>query len=283
MSQLNGLQQKELVQLLVTHLSEPGQLDRALIHGGLGNLSKYAEKGTLGAMASELVQTLSAQHRVVELVEAVLSSDFLQGHCPPIEGWLESNRDDLSSPLGAPQETVTDRRVWMYWLVAAISTLAVAGAIASFVFGPRLALGPLQGELIDLASAAPLTTFYQSHPTRAARDLIDTIAERTDAGAFGSVFFCNPLESDIRNPQVEVRIFEGKHRLADPDGTVEIHWLPPDRDKEQLGRWGPRQHLTEGEITDSYAGLVPANTVIVVLYQCKEPRPFPLTFQVWVK
>ncbi len=282
MPQLSGQKQKELVQLLVEHLNEPGQLDRALVHAGLGNLSNYSQKGTLGAMASELVQALSAQHRIVTFVEAVLDSDFLQGHCPPIEAWLKSNREESPDTI-VPPNLPPSLAVGMRWALVPICAVAVIAVLLSYAFGSRPPIGPLQGELIDLTSAAPLTTYYQSHPTRAARDLIDTIAEKADAGAFGSVYFCNPLETDIRNPKVEVNIFEGNHRLDDPDGTVEIHWLPPDQDKEKVGRLGPRQHLTEEVIGDTHDGLVPANTVVVVVYQCKEPRPFPLTFQVWVK
>src|SRR5687767_10013552 len=93
--QLRGQEQKVLVDLLVEHLSEPGQLDRALLHSGIGNLSKFSEKGTLGAMTTDLVRGISSQYRVVEFVEAVLQGDFLKGNCPPIEDWLAANRDEL--------------------------------------------------------------------------------------------------------------------------------------------------------------------------------------------
>ncbi len=92
MPQLTGPEQKILVKLLVAHLSDPSQLHQPLLHAGLGNLSNFAQKGTLDSMTTELVHALSSQYVILEFVESVLAGDFLKGHCPPIEAWLKSNR-----------------------------------------------------------------------------------------------------------------------------------------------------------------------------------------------
>ena len=293
MPQLTGPEQKILVQLLVAHLSEPGQLDRSLLHAGFGHLSNYSQKGTMDAMTSDLVMALSNQYRIGEFVDAVLNGDFLKGQCPPIEKWLESNRSELQqrklNPTSVDSQPAegslgSGRLLWLRWLLVPLVAVIAAWVYLHFFPGVSAAIGPLQGQLIDLQNSAPLITIYQSHPTRGMRDLTDEIGVRADGGAFGSVFFCNPLESAVENPTVEVRVIDANgQRLDDPDGIFEIHWLPPDHDREESGRWGPKLHLKDGIITDRYDGSVPVGTVITVVYQCREPHPFPLTFHGWLK
>lgn len=129
MSQLSGSEQKELVSLLVGHLTDPGQLDRALLHADLGNLSRYTARATLDEMTSDVVRKLSAQYRITELVEAVLSGDFLRGHCPPIELWLTTKRDELERRKRYPslpkafQSMAGQSTTW--WLVAAVMLLGL--------------------------------------------------------------------------------------------------------------------------------------------------------------
>ena len=288
MPQLTGPEQKILVELLVAHLSDPSQLHTALLHAGIGNLSNFSQKGTLDSMTSELVQALSSQYRIVEFVESVLTGDFLKGHCPPIEAWLESNRSEFVRRKNNP--TIIERLgrvcnpLWSPWKFLSIAAVVVALTTLSLFPLVRTPIGPLQGQMIDLQNSAPLISIYQSRPTRGMRDLTDEIGQRADAGAFGSVFFCNPLDSSIKSPTVEVQVINSNgQRLTDPDGSFEIHWLPPDLDREEMGRWGPKLHLLNGIITDRYDGLLPAGTIITVVYQRKVPLPFPLTFNVWLK
>ena len=288
MPQLSGPEQRVLVELLVAHLSEPGHLDRPLLHSGLGTLSQFTEKGTLGAMTSDLVRVLSNQYRVVEFIDAVLQGDFLKGNCPPIEKWLDANRTELIRRKLNP--TITERLVrlynpiWSRWLVVPIVAVTVACVYLIFVSAQRTTIGPLQGQLIDLQNSAPVITMYQSRPTRGMRDLTDEIGQRADSGAFGSIFICNPLEAAAKSPAVDVKVISGNgQHLDDPDGIFEIHWLPPDQDREELGRWGPKLHLKDGVVTDKYDGLVPVGTIITVVYQSKKPQPFPLTFNVWLR
>lgn len=286
--QLTGQEQKHLIDLLIEHLSEPGQLDRALLHAGLGNLSKFSEKGTLDAMSADLVRALASQFRVVEFVESVLQGDFLKGHCPPIEAWLASNRAELLrrklNPTVAERLQRIGSPVSSWWLLVPIALLTLAGMYQNFYPAVRVSLGPLAGQQVDLQQTSVLNTVYTSRPTRGMRELIDDIAEKADSGDYGVIFLCNALEQALESPIVEVRaVDEDGHHLDDPDGIFEIHWLPPDRDREELGRWGPKLHLKDGVVTDKYDGLVPIGTIITVVYHRKEPRPFRPKFSVWVK
>jgi nitrate reductase NapE component len=287
--QLRGQEQKVLVDLLVEHLSEPGQLDRALLHSGLGNLSKFSEKGTLVAMTADLVRAMSSQFRVVEFVEAVLQGDFLKGHCPPIEDWLAANREELLRRKLHP--TVSERiqhiasPLLTRWLALPIVLVALVGGYWFFIRNVEVVVGPLRHQVFDLQqSIAPLTTEYYSRPSRGMLDLIEEISTIAESSKYGRVILCKPLEVELKNPTVEVEVVDadGNH-LNDPDGLFQIHWLPPDRDREEQGRWGPTRHLKEGVITDKHDGVVPAGTIITVVYHRKEPRPFPPTFNVWVK
>ena len=158
MPQLTGPEQKILVELLVAHLSDPSQLHTALLHAGIGKLSNFSQKGTLDSMTSELVQALSSQYRIVEFVESVLTGDFLKGHCPPIEAWLESNRSEFVRRKNNP--TIIERLgrvcnpLWSPWKFLSIAAVVVALTTLSLFPLVRTPIGPLQGQLIDLQNSA---------------------------------------------------------------------------------------------------------------------------------
>ncbi len=110
MPELTGPEQRRLIELLEEHLPDQGHLNRALIHAGLGKLSKYAKDGTLPAMVGETVGRFSNQYRIVELVAAVLNHpEGLNGSCPPLENWLNDRKELLPGKTvkitpGIPEE-----------------------------------------------------------------------------------------------------------------------------------------------------------------------------------
>lgn len=316
MPQLSGPEQKALVGLVVEHLTEPGQLDRALLHAELGNLSTFTEKGTLPAMTSDLVRALASQYRIVEFVAGVLQGDYLKGQCPPIEEWLKTNREELLRrknhqnsfpipPITDPSQVIGwwvvafaqmkavrnaidvfgQSQVIRWWLLAPVIGIVLAGAYWVLPPSVRTPIGPLAGQSFSLQqSLSALTTLNNSRPTRGTEELHAAVFALADDGDYGVVFLSKPIELDIENPSIEVRATDvDGNSLQDRDGIMEIHCLPPDRDRESRGRWSPKLHLKDGVAVDKYDGLLPAGATITVVYHRKEPREAPPTLNVWLK
>ncbi len=291
MPQLSGPEQKVLVDLLIGHLTEPAQLDRALLHSGLGNLSMFTQQGTLPAQTSEIVRTLSCQYRVVEFVEAVLQGDFLMGHCPPIVVWLNAHRIELMRRRDRPtlveriQRFVGQLQEVRWWLLSPVIGLVLAVAFFALPPSVRAPIGPLAGQLFSLQqSLSTLTTINNSRPTRGTEELHAAVFALADDGEFGVVLLAKPLEQSIENPTIEVRATDvDGNSLEDRDGLIEIHCLPPDRDRESQGRWSPKLHLKDGVASDTYDGMLMAGSIITVVYHRKEPREAQPSFSLWLK
>ena len=292
MPQLSGPEQKVLVDLIAEHLTEPGQLDRALLHAGLGNLSRLSTHGTLDAIASEVVRELAARYQIIELVKAVLNGDFLQGQCPPIELWLSANLEELIRRRDNPTlvERIPDLAAHPLsrWILGAVVVVASALVFATRPSPPdplnpkqgsedkrgepAFGTGLLHGQDFNLQqSLSALATIHQSRPSESSENLETLLNTITDAGEFGAVFVSNPTAAMVRNASVSVGVDEPNGaKIEDRKGLVEIFYLLPDQSMD--GRWSAGLRTKNGTVHEEYPGDLPTGTIIVVIFHQTAPR-----------
>ena len=303
MPQLNGSEQKTLVDLLVEHLTEPDHLDRSLLHSGLGNLSTFTQKGTLPAMTSDVLRALSSQYRIMEFVEAVLQGDYLKGHCPPIEAWLVANREELLRRKNRRLPIPSLTNLWwgllpiavllMWWGYTnyqhVLESFRGKTIVRDYEIGEitieKPVLEPFRGGPIAIDSLTVLVELERTRSTQVLSDLQEKIRKVAEVDKhYGLYYLSAPLDKDLVDPTVKIQAFLSNNEpLKDGESIVEIHWLPPDQAHETSGPAGRENRLTEGVVTEIYTGTVPAGTILVLVYHSEtnefgEPR-----FQVHVK
>lgn len=95
--QLDNTQHKALFDMLVKHI-DGKQLARVLKHNGLPELGELTGGGNHRDHTADVVSQLSSRYKIVELVEGAIAE--LDGTCPPLQGWLEQNREALVMKKG---------------------------------------------------------------------------------------------------------------------------------------------------------------------------------------
>jgi hypothetical protein len=220
----------------------------------------------------------------VEFVEAVLNGDFLKGQCPPIESWLASMREELQQRNRPPAvirriEEIVSFRIVLLGLVAATALVSWW-----FIWDRRPILEPFRSDPIPIQNLAVLGDLEKTRSTKVLRDLLGKIQDASDHLEYGLYFLSIPLEEDIENPTVEVSAFAADDSpMEDGEAFIEIHWLPPNREHEKSGKSGEPKRLTDGIVTDGYAGRVPAGTIIAMFYHRREDKYGKPSFHIHVK
>lgn len=171
--------------------------------------------------------------------------------------------------------------------LAVIGICMVALAAMVVVAADRWMPNPrqlLDGERVDVASPAPLASLYQAKHSAGMGSLVESVGEIADSNRNGEVFVSKPLDHPPKRPIVEVEVkYDNGDRVKDQDDQVDVHWLAPDANREEMERWQIRVHLQNGVANVPYDGVVPNGAIVAVVYHYSGYRQASPRLYVWLK